>query len=378
MAGGHVAPRAGRAIRAAVMPAPRAPVELRELPWPAAAPGGAVLRVLHSEVCGTDVHLHHGRLAGVPYPIVPGHVSVGHLAEVHGPLHDLDGAPFREGDLVTFLDVHGSCGACHACLVTKQSTRCPHRRVYGITFGVADGPLGGWADHVWVKPGTKLLRIPAGVDPLRFIAGGCGLVTAVHAVERGGVRLGHAVVVLGAGPVGLAAAALSALSGAWPVIVVGAPAERLAVATRLGATHTVPLEWPEAERADAVRRATGGRGADVVIEAAGDPRAVPQALDLVRDGGVAVVAGQYTDGGDAAVNPHAQLNRKHAEVRGCWGCDFSHVHRALDVLAHRGAALPWDAVVSRQYPLEEAGAALAAVAERRVVKAVISPGGVRG
>lgn len=362
-----------RSIRAAVMPAPHAAIELRELPWPVAAPGGAVLRTLYSEVCGTDVHLHHGRLAGVPYPIIPGHVSVGHLAEVHAPLRDLAGEPFREGDLVTYLDVHGSCGACHACLVDRQSTRCPSRRVYGITFGVADGALGGWADHIWMKPGTRLLRIPAGVDPVRFIAGGCGLVTAVHAVERGGVRLGQSVAVLGAGPVGLAAAALAALSGAWPVVVVGAPAARLDVAMRLGATHVVPLEWPAAERADAVRGANGGRGVDVVIEAAGDPRAVPQALELVRDGGVVVVAGQYTDGGDVPINPHAQLNRKHAEVRGCWGCDYVHVHRALELLAHRGAALPWDDVVTARYPLERAGEALAAVAERAVVKALIAP-----
>jgi L-iditol 2-dehydrogenase len=64
-------------IVAAVMPAPRAPVELREFPEPSLAPGSALLRTLYSEVCGTDVHVWHGRLAGVPFPIIPGHVSVG-------------------------------------------------------------------------------------------------------------------------------------------------------------------------------------------------------------------------------------------------------------------------------------------------------------
>lgn len=362
-----------RTVRAAVMPAPHAPIALAELPWPELTPGSAMLRTLYSEVCGTDVHLHHGRLAGVPYPIIPGHVSVGHLAEVRGPLHDIAGTPFREGDLVTFLDVHGTCGACHECLVTKQSTRCPHRRVYGITFGVADGPLGGWADHIWMKPGTKLLRLPEGVDPADFIAGGCGLVTATHALERGGVRLGSSVAVLGAGPVGQAAVALSALAGAWPVIAVGAPEPRLHFAQRMGATFVVPLAWPEAERLEAVRAANGGRGVDVVIEAAGDPCAVAQALDLVRDGGVVVVAGQYTDAGDVTLDPHRQVNRKHVEVRGCWGCDYSHVHRALDVLAHRGRALPWGEAITARYPLEDAGAALAAVANRDVIKALIVP-----
>ena len=152
------------------MPAPHLPIELREIDAPALEPGSAMLRTLYSEVCGTDVHLHHGRLSGVPYPIIPGHVSVGHLAAIRGTMRDIEGEPFREGDLVTFLDVHETCGSCHECLVTKQTTRCPHRRVYGITYGVADGPLGGWADAIWMKPGVKLLRLPRNVDAAKYIA----------------------------------------------------------------------------------------------------------------------------------------------------------------------------------------------------------------
>jgi threonine dehydrogenase-like Zn-dependent dehydrogenase len=332
-----------------------------------------MLRTRYSEVCGTDVHLHHGRLAGVPYPIVPGHVSVGHLAEIRGTVRDIDGANFKEGDLVTFLDVHETCGACYECLVTKQTTRCPHRRVYGISYGVADGPLGGWADHIWMKPGVKMLRLPASVDPAQFIAGGCGLVTAMHAVERGGVRLGSTVAVLGVGPVGQAAIALSALSGAQSVIAVGAPAARLEFAKRMGATATLSLDVPHAERVEALRAANGGRGVDIVIEVAGDPSAVGQSLDLVRDGGVVVIAGQYTDAGSVTVNPHWQINRKHVEVRGCWGCDYSHFHRALQVLAHQGGALPWLDALSARFSLEQANEALAAVANRSVVKALIVP-----
>ena len=360
-------------VRAAVMAAPRAPIELRELPWPTLEPGAAMLRTTYSEVCGSDVHLHHGKLSGVPYPIVPGHVSVGRLAAIRGQVRDVHGAPFKEGDLVTFLDVHETCGRCYECLVTKQTTRCPHRKVYGITYGVADGPLGGWADHIWMKPGVKLLRFPEHVNPATFIAGGCGLVTSVHAVERGEVRLGHSVAVLGAGPVGIAAAALARLSGANPVVVIGAPAPRLAFAQEMGATHTLDLDQPHEERVEAVRRLTHGRGVDVVIEAAGDPRAVPQALDLVRDGGKVVIAGQYTDGGDVALNPHRQVNRKHVDIRGCWGCDFSHVYRAVSVLADVGRALPWAGAVTREYGLEQAGEALAAVERREVIKAVIRP-----
>src|SRR5262245_3117368 len=104
-------------VTAAVMPAPLAPIELRELPRPELPPGGALLETIYSEVCGTDVHLWHGRLAGVPYPIIPGHVSIGTLAESRGPIHTLEGARVRDGDRVVFFDVHRTCGRCYACTV---------------------------------------------------------------------------------------------------------------------------------------------------------------------------------------------------------------------------------------------------------------------
>lgn len=224
-----------------------------------------------------------------------------------------------------------------------------------------------------MKPGVRLLRMPAGTDAAGFIAGGCGLVTSIHAIERAEVRLGSSVVVLGAGPVGIAAAALARRSGADPVVLIGEPPPRRDHALRMGATHALGLEMPAAERASYVRGLMGGRGADIVIEAAGDPRAVTDALDLVRDGGRVVIAGQYTDHGDVSVNPHRHINRKHVEIRGCWGSDYSHFHRALQVLATVVRDLPWTAAISASYSLDRAGEALAAVERREVIKALIEP-----
>ena len=135
-----------RTFSAAVMPGPREAIRVESFSAPLLEPGAALLDVVYSEVCGTDVHIHHGKLAGVPFPIIPGHVSVGTIRELPFPVNDVNGRPFAVGDLVTFLDVHGTCHRCYECLVTKQTTRCPHRRVYGITYGAADGLLGGWAE----------------------------------------------------------------------------------------------------------------------------------------------------------------------------------------------------------------------------------------
>ena len=359
-------------IRAAAIAAPGAPVTPVEVPVPRLEPGAALLRTLYSEVCGTDVHLQHGRLTGVPYPLVPGHVSVGHIEAMNGAVLDVNGRPFREGDLVTFLDVHETCNACYACLVSKQTTRCPSRKVYGITYGAADGPLGGWATHIWMKPGVKMIRLPDGLAPEAFIGGGCGLVTALHAVDRAEIRLGQSVAVLGAGPVGQSVIALARLSGAGDVIAVDREASRLEYAHRMGASTTLRL----ASHGHDVSADAQNAKVDVAIEASGAPAAVSMALDLVRDGGRVVICGHYTDNGPVEIHPHFQVNRKHVEIRGVWGCDYSHFHRAVEIVARHGARVPWAEMVSRAYPLEKAGEALAAVARREVLKALIAPNGL--
>ena len=179
-------------IHAAVMPAPHQPLEVREFAEPTLEPGAVLLKTLASEVCGTDVHLWHGRLAGVPYPLIPGHISVGEVAATGGLVCDIEGSPIQVGDAVTFLDVIGTCYNCWYCLVAKETTRCPHRRVYGITLGADDGLLGGWAEYIYLKAGVKIVKMLPNVSPELWIAGGCGLPTALHAVDWAQIRLGDA------------------------------------------------------------------------------------------------------------------------------------------------------------------------------------------
>jgi L-iditol 2-dehydrogenase len=362
-------------IRAVLMTAPRAPLELARRPAPRPRPGGAVLETVASEVCGTDVHLHHGRLSGVPYPIIPGHVSVGRVAETNGALADVEGRPIQAGDVVTFYDVYGVCGACWHCLVARAATRCPHRRVYGITAPASEGLLGGWGDAIEILPGVRLARLPDGLGPEDFLGGGCGLPTGFHAIERAGVAMGDTVVVQGSGPVGLNAAIFAQLSGALAVLVVGAPRERLDAARRLGAADALDITEVRdpAARVRWVRELTSGRGADVVVEASGNPAAVPEGLEMLRDGGRYVVVGQYTDGGDATVNPHRHVNRKHATILGCWGYEFSHLHRAMAMMARHRDRFRWRELVTREYPLEKAAEALADMERLSVVKALIRP-----
>jgi L-iditol 2-dehydrogenase len=331
-----------------------------------------LMEPVFAEVCGTDVHLHHGRLAGVPYPIIPGHVSVGRVCEIAGEVRDIEGRAFAIGDLITFLDVHETCGNCWHCLVGKNTTRCPSRKVYGITYSARDGLLGGWSERVYLKPGVKYIRLPEQLSPETFIGGGCGAPTAFHGVQRAGIQLNDTVVVQGSGPVGLSAVAFARISGAGQIIVIGAPEDRLTLGREMGADVTFNVESTAAEeRMQLVRDRTGGRGADVVIEATGNPAAVAEGMNLARDAGRYVILGQYTDCGDIAINPHTQINKKHLDIRGCWGSDYSHFHGAIHTMARHQDAHSWHKLAQWQYPLAEAAQALADVESRRVPKAVI-------
>ncbi len=362
-------------VLAAVIPQPGAAIEIRELPEPELEPDSGVLEIEFSEVCGTDVHLHDGRLAGVPYPLIPGHVSAGRLAKIRGRLLDVQGRRFSEGDRITFLDVHGTCNACWYCLVAKATTRCPRRKVYGVTYGVEDGLSGGWAEQLYLKPGTRCIRLD-GVDSDSFMAGGCSLPTALHAVDRAEIAIGESVLVLGSGPVGLSSIIFARMSGALQVLCIGAPAHRLKTAIAVGASQILNFEdHPLEERLEWVRGHTGGRGADVCIEATGAPSAVVEAMRFTRDAGRVVVVGQYTDHGPVPFNPHSDLNQKHLDVRGCWGSDFSHFYRGIQVLSDPQLSAPWGRIPLSRFKLAQAEQALQAVRKGEVVKALMECGG---
>jgi threonine dehydrogenase-like Zn-dependent dehydrogenase len=361
-------------VQAAVMPQAGEPIEVRDYSLPKLEEGAILLRTIYSEVCGTDVHLQQGHLTGVPYPIIPGHVNVGMIVEMAGSPRDQDGIPLKVGQQVTFLDVHETCGRCWYCTVAKASTRCPNRRVYGITYSANEGLLGGWSQYIYLKPGVKVLPLPESVPAERFIGAGCGLPTAVHALERAEVMLGDTVVIQGSGPVGLTAAILAQLSGATRVIVIGGPAQRLQEALRIGADEVLDIAEMDSEaRCDRVFALTNGRGADVTIEASGSPVTVNEGFALTRDAGRYVIVGQYTDLGDIRMNPHLDINRKHLEVRGCWGSDFSHLWRGMRVVEKYGDRYQWERFITRRYGLNEANQALDDVAHWRTVKALIDP-----
>ena len=157
-------------------------------------------------------------------------------------------------------------------------------------------------------------------------------------------------------------------------MAIGAPDERLDLARQMGADRVFHLESSTpAERLDHVRAATHGEGVDVVIEAAGSAKAVEEGLALVRNGGRYVIAGHYTDVGDTAINAHRDINRKHLEIRGCWGSEPRHFLRALALLERHAAEIPWRRIGGRRYGLGQLNDALVDAEQMRIPKALVDP-----
>jgi threonine dehydrogenase-like Zn-dependent dehydrogenase len=272
------------------------------------------------------------------------------------------------------------CGECHYCRVKRQPTRCLKRRAYGISYSADEAPhlRGGYAELIALRAGTAIFRIPDSVSNEALIGAGCGLTTALHGLERAPVGLGDVVVVQGVGPVGMACLALARQSGAAKVIVVGGPDHRLEQARDFGADEVISVDRiaDPTERRKLILEATGGFGADLVAECVGHPEAVPEGLELCRDGGTYLVLGQYADAGNVSLNPHV-ITRKQLHLVGSWGFEPRHVDRALTLLEGTAWKTHFAKQVTHRFPLAEANEALEVARQLRSGKTVIVPGGGR-
>jgi threonine dehydrogenase-like Zn-dependent dehydrogenase len=361
-------------VRAVVLSEFNAPLRIESTPMPEPEPGALVARVGLAGVCGTDVHLHHGHLP-IPLPIVLGHEGVGRVWRLgEGVVADFLGNPLREGDGIAWSS-NIPCGECYWCVVAGRRTLCETRKVYGVNQRFDEFPRlsGGWAEAIYLQPGSAIFRLPDNLSPDELIALGCAGPTAAHGViEVAGVTTGDTVVVQGSGPVGIASAMYAHLAGASRVILVGGPSERLDLAREIGVgdVHIDIFEFPDAgERARLVLDATPGhRGADVVLECAGVPEAVAEGWEMARRGGTFLALGQYTDHGAVPLNPHL-ITRKELRVVGSWGFAEKHYLGHIRALPQLAARFDLARLISR-YQIEDANTALQDMAGGRVMKPV--------
>lgn len=353
------------------------PLTLESVPIPDPEPGALIARIDLAGVCGTDVHLSHGNLP-IPTPVILGHEAVGRVATLgEGTTTDFNGEPLQVGDAITWASSI-PCGHCYWCVIVGERTLCENRKIYGINQRFDEGPRlsGGWAEAIYLQPGSAVFKIPEGITPEMVIALGCAGPTAYHGVvELTKLNVSDTVVVQGSGPVGLASAMYAHLAGAAKVIMVGGPQSRLDLAKELGIGDVhidIFSMTDEADRIKAVLAETpGGRGADAVLECAGVPSAVAEGMEYARRNGKMLVLGQYTDRGTTPINPHV-ITRKQLTMLGSWAFAEPHYAGYMRTLPQLAQRFDLARMVTR-YPLAEANQALADMASGSVMKAVLVP-----
>lgn len=269
-------------MRALVYHGPR-DVRCDSVPEPAlAGPGDVLIQVELAGICGSDLHVYEAREQPDPGTVL-GHELVGRVLEA-----GRDVGRFRAGDRV-LAPFTTSCGACFYC-ARGLTARCTHGQLLGWVEN-GRGLPGAQAERVRVPlADSTLRRVPDGVGPEEALLLADTLATGWHCARMAEVAGGQVHVVLGCGAVGLMAVAAAFAQGAERVFAVDAVPERLAVAERFGAET---LRLGAVDPLDAVREATGGRGADGVLEAVGSAEATRLAYALVRPGGVIAAAGVH-------------------------------------------------------------------------------------
>ncbi|MGZ4146361.1 MAG: zinc-binding dehydrogenase, partial [Actinomycetota bacterium] len=304
-------------------------------------------------------HFLHGKAPLEPGDVI-GHEAVGVIEEVGGAV-----ARFRPGDRVVTA-FHIVCGACWFCR-NGQTQLCDEWRMLGAGLFGGDLP-GAQAELVRVPiADVNLLPVPDGVDDERAVFVGDVLTTAWYGASISEIRAGDAVAVVGAGPVGFLVAQAALGLGAGKVLSLDRLADRLALVEQAGAT---PIDVTARNAKTAVDEATGGRGADVAIDAVGHPDAFLSALDVVRRGGRVTVVGVYT--GERVDMQLGVWWARALDIRLGGICP---VHAwwdgALDEL--RAGRLDPTPLVSHRLPLEDAADGFALFDARRATKVLLRP-----
>jgi threonine dehydrogenase-like Zn-dependent dehydrogenase len=244
----------------------------------------AIVKVAACAVCGSDLHIYHGRVR-IEQGFTIGHEFVGMVTAVGDGVRRV-----AVGDRVLGC-FQTACGTCFHCL-RGQYHRCDESRTFG--HGAAMGDLqGSQAEQVLVPHADLALRrVPEGMSDELAIFAGDVMGTGYHAVVGAGMRPGDTVAVLGLGPVGLCAVQAAYAAGASAVLAVDSVPERLTMAESFGAQ---PLELEGVDVKAAVRSATEGRGVDLAVDAVGHPRALETAISLARTAGSVSAIGVYAE-----------------------------------------------------------------------------------
>jgi L-iditol 2-dehydrogenase len=363
--------------------------EVREYPLPEPAASCVVVKMELSGICGTDKHTFQGyttQYGGrqLQFPIIQGHENVGTVAAIggNGRYTDFEGIPLRLGDRVV-VGANVCCGECYYCRHDFPYYCCENMTDYGNNLSAKDPPhlFGGWSQYMYIVPGSFLVKVPdelpseiAVLTEIFAVSVGLDRAKQMSAFPNESFRFDDTVVVLGVGPLGMCFLMKARMLGAGTIIAVDLSEYRLNFAKRLGADHVISVgKHPQSERLQIVKDLTNGRGADMVIECAGVPQAVPEALEMLRVGGLLVEAGNFSDLGEVSFSPHRHLCAKNARILGVGGEEPAAYGPSMRQMARYMKNYPLQEFVTHRFGLRDVEAAMQKSIELESMKVVLQP-----
>jgi D-arabinose 1-dehydrogenase-like Zn-dependent alcohol dehydrogenase len=322
------------------------PLMMRAIPVPQPAADEVLVRVAATGLCGSDVHIAVEGITPTPYlPITLGHEIAGTVAAVGEGVTDWA----VDGRVCVFpLTFDGTCATCLA----GHSEICLNRRAIGIHTE------GGLAEFVAV-PARNLAAIPDGVPFSQAAICTDAVITPFHALtDVARLAPGDSVAVIGVGGLGLHAVQIAELAGASPVIAVDTRGSQLERARQAGAD--VVINAATESVVDAVLAASAGVGVDVAAEFIGTQATIAQAVECLRTGGRAVIAGLGAE--PITVLPPTVFVRKQLQLLGSYGATLATLQRVLQLVAT--ARLDLSHSISHTFALDDADAALRTLHEK--------------
>lgn len=323
-------------------------------------PTDAIVRVTTAALCGTDMHIYHGKIPNVPAGWIVGHEFCGVVEDVGDAITE-----FKIGDRVV-SSMYVACGRCPAC-VSGDHRRCGNFQMFGM--GVAFGNLpGGQAEYVRVPLADMTLRaIPGDLSDESTIFTGDILATAFTALRQSSIVEGDTIAIVGAGPLGQLIAMCAPIFGAGQMFVIDPVPERLEEAVQYGA---IPIDPREANVRKVIKEQTNGGMCDAVFEAAGNVPAMETAFGLARPNGSVVLVGMLVD--EPFPLSAGDLWLRNTRVIPVLGAPYSHRDELLKLIAN--GKIDATGLITDRLPLSAASEAYAAFDRKELQKAIFQVG----
>lgn len=359
--------------KAAVFTGVNEPFEIREYELTTPPKGYARISILASGVCGTDMHIHRGKLGIVP-PKIIGHEYVGKVEEISA--EDSNKYGISAGDNV-IVNIACPCGDCLLCK-TSDDANC-------INMGVTNGGDPEESPHFWggyaevnYSPVKNLIKVPKGLDPKTVSVFACAGSTAIHAFNLGkranvSMENVNVAVVQGLGPVGMFAAGYLVAMGIEHVIAITGfvDEKREEIARSFGVSKVFSLDINSLDDVIAyIKSISDGLGADLVFEASGNVHAVPQGIQMLRNRGVYLVPGQYSASGGVMFNPEL-ITFKAIQIIGSSQYSVSDVISYLEFLEENPGLHPVIDSMITEYPVSKVNEAFEDIKAAKNIKTIL-------